>query len=111
MPRSIAWACGSLLAQLGQEGTRLAAIQWLERTIRDSGRGLDEWWRKKGHPDAGQGLSQQVGLGGSDPGCGPHSGLPWRSGSAAPDTRGGAAVVRSVPNAADVVTEHCTGHD
>jgi hypothetical protein len=45
-------AWGSLLAQLGQEGTRLAAIQWLERTIPDSGRGLDEWWRAKGVPDA-----------------------------------------------------------
>jgi hypothetical protein len=45
-------AWGSLLAQLGQEGTRLAAIQWLERTIPDSGRGLDEWWRVKGEPNA-----------------------------------------------------------
>lgn len=45
--RVSAW--GSLLAQLGQEGTRLAAIQWLERTIPDSGRGLDDWWRTKGH--------------------------------------------------------------
>ncbi len=32
---------GSLLAQLGQEGSRLAAIQWLERTVPDSGRGLE----------------------------------------------------------------------
>ena len=39
---------GSLLAQLGQEGSRLAAIQWLERTIPDSGRGLEDWWRSKG---------------------------------------------------------------
>ncbi|WP_370617683.1 SCO6880 family protein [Mumia sp. Pv 4-285] len=39
---------GSLLAQLGQEGSRLAAIQWLERTIPDSGRGLDDWWRERG---------------------------------------------------------------
>lgn len=44
--RVSAW--GSLLAQLGQEGSRLAAIQWLERTIPDSGRGLDDWWRSKG---------------------------------------------------------------
>ena len=44
--RVSAW--GSLLAQLGQEGTRLAAIQWLERTIPDSGRGLDDWWRTRG---------------------------------------------------------------
>jgi hypothetical protein len=48
--RVSAW--GSLLAQLGQEGTRLAAIQWLERTIPDSGRGLEEWWRSKGDPHA-----------------------------------------------------------
>lgn len=41
---------GSLLAQLGQEGSHLAAIQWLERTIPDSGRGLDDWWRLKGVP-------------------------------------------------------------
>jgi hypothetical protein len=44
--RVAAW--GSLLAQLGQEGTRLAAVQWLERTIPDSGRGLEDWWRAKG---------------------------------------------------------------
>lgn len=31
--RVAAW--GSLLAQLGQEGSRLAALQWLERTIPD----------------------------------------------------------------------------
>jgi hypothetical protein len=48
--RVSAW--GALLAQLGQEGTRLAAIQWLERTIPDSGRGLDEWWRERGLRDA-----------------------------------------------------------
>ena len=46
--RVSAW--GSLLAQLGQEGSRLAAIQWLERTIPDSGRGLEDWWRAKGCP-------------------------------------------------------------
>ena len=44
--RVSAW--GSLLAQLGQEGSRLAAIQWLERTVPDSGRGLEDWWRSKG---------------------------------------------------------------
>ena len=48
--RVSAW--GSLLAQLGQEGNRLAAIQWLERTIPDSGRGLEEWWNAKGLRDA-----------------------------------------------------------
>src|SRR4051794_9159020 len=46
--RVSAW--GSLLAQLGQEGSRLAAIQWLERTIPDSGRGLEDWWHAKGDP-------------------------------------------------------------
>src|SRR3954452_12669332 len=46
--RVAAW--GSLLAQLGQEGSRLAAIQWLERTIPDSGRGLEDWWHAKGDP-------------------------------------------------------------
>jgi hypothetical protein len=45
-------AWGSLLAQLGQEGSRLAAVQWLERTIPDSGRGLGDWWRTRGVPDA-----------------------------------------------------------
>ena len=44
--RVSAW--GSLLAQLGQEGSRLAGIQWLERTIPDSARGLEDWWRAKG---------------------------------------------------------------
>jgi hypothetical protein len=44
--RVSAW--GSLLAQLGQEGSRLAAIQWLERTIPDTGRGLQEWWESHG---------------------------------------------------------------
>lgn len=44
--RVSAW--GTLLAQLGQEGSRLAAMQWLERTIPDSGRGLDDWWREQG---------------------------------------------------------------
>ena len=39
---------GSLLAQLGQEGSRLNAIQWLERTIPDSGRGLENWWGERG---------------------------------------------------------------
>ena len=53
--RISAW--GSLLAQLGQEGSRLAAVQWLERTIPDSGRGLDDWWQQRGDrraPNAAQ---------------------------------------------------------
>lgn len=41
-------AWGSLLAQLGQEGSKIASVQWLERTIPDSGRGLEEWWQRKG---------------------------------------------------------------
>ena len=52
--RVSAW--GSLLAQLGQEGSRLAAIQWVERTIPDSGRGFEDWWQSKGDhesPSAG----------------------------------------------------------
>lgn len=48
--RVSAW--GSLLAQLGQEGSRIATVQWLERTIPDSGRGLDDWWRSKGDSSA-----------------------------------------------------------
>jgi hypothetical protein len=47
--RSIA-AWGALLSQSGQEGSHIAAIQWLERTIPDSGRELDEWWRHHGDP-------------------------------------------------------------
>jgi hypothetical protein len=43
---------GSLLAQLGQEGSRLAAVQWLERTIPDTGRGLEDWWLTQGKPEA-----------------------------------------------------------
>ena len=45
-------AWGSLLAQLGQEGSKIASVQWLERTIPDSGRGLDEWWQNKGDRSA-----------------------------------------------------------
>src|SRR4051812_33761653 len=48
--RVSAW--GSLLAQLGQEGSRLAAVQWLERTIPDSRRGLQDWWAARGVPSA-----------------------------------------------------------
>jgi hypothetical protein len=48
--RVSAW--GSLLAQLGQEGSRVAAVQWLERTIPDSGRGLQDWWATQGMPSA-----------------------------------------------------------
>src|SRR3954452_7291890 len=48
--RVSAW--GSLLAQLGQEGSRLAGVQWLERTIPASGRGLGDWWASRGRLDA-----------------------------------------------------------
>ncbi|WP_420819093.1 SCO6880 family protein [Nocardioides iriomotensis] len=45
-------AWGSLLAQLGQEGSRIASFQWLERTIPDTGKGLTDWWSRHGDPDA-----------------------------------------------------------
>jgi len=41
---------GALLAQCGQEGSRVAGLQWLERTIPDTGRGLMEWWERAGRP-------------------------------------------------------------
>ena len=44
-------AWGALLAQCGQEGSRITALQWLERTIPDTGRGLQEWWEQAGRPD------------------------------------------------------------
>lgn len=43
---------GALLAQCGQEGSRIAAIQWLERTIPDSGHDLEHWWRTCGRHDS-----------------------------------------------------------
>ena len=43
---------GALLAQCGQEASRICGLQWLERTIPDSGRGLREWWDKAGRPSA-----------------------------------------------------------
>lgn len=42
---------GALLAQCGQEGSRIAALQWLERTIPDSGHDLELWWHQHGDPD------------------------------------------------------------
>jgi Putative type VII ESX secretion system translocon, EccE len=48
--RVTAW--GALLAQCGQEGTRIAGLQWLERTLPDSGRGLAEWWANAGRKDS-----------------------------------------------------------
>jgi hypothetical protein len=41
---------GALLAQCGQEGSRVAGLQWLERTIPDTGRGLVDWWERAGRP-------------------------------------------------------------
>ncbi|MBO0728255.1 MAG: hypothetical protein J2P57_03280 [Acidimicrobiaceae bacterium] len=43
---------GALLAQCGQEGSRVAGLQWLERTIPDTGRSLQEWWQQAGDRDA-----------------------------------------------------------
>ena len=48
--RVTAW--GALLAQCGQEGSRIAGLQWLERTLPDSGQGLAEWWANAGRPDS-----------------------------------------------------------
>lgn len=48
--RISAW--GALLQQSGQEGSRVAAVQWLERTIPDSGHDLEQWWRDRGDADA-----------------------------------------------------------
>jgi hypothetical protein len=41
---------GALLSQCGQEGSRIAAIQWLERTVPDSGHDLASWWHTHGDP-------------------------------------------------------------
>jgi hypothetical protein len=46
--RVSAW--GALLSQSGQEGSRVAALQWLERTIPDSGHDLEQWWQERGDP-------------------------------------------------------------
>jgi hypothetical protein len=48
--RISAW--GALLSQAGQEGSRVAAVQWLERTIPDSGHDLARWWNEHGDPQA-----------------------------------------------------------
>lgn len=40
---------GALLSQCGQEGSHISALQWLERTVPDSGQALEEWWA--GHGD------------------------------------------------------------
>lgn len=43
---------GALLSQCGQEGSRIAALQWLERTVPDSGHDLEQWWQTRGDPTA-----------------------------------------------------------
>ncbi|MGH3472726.1 MAG: SCO6880 family protein [Nocardioidaceae bacterium] len=48
--RVAAW--GSLLAQCGQEGSKIAGLQWLERSIPDSGHALEQWWDEHGNADA-----------------------------------------------------------
>jgi len=48
--RIAAW--GALLSQSGQEGSRIAALQWLERTVPDSGHDLQRWWTDHGDPNA-----------------------------------------------------------
>ena len=39
---------GALLSQCGQEGSRIGALQWLERTVPDSGHDLELWWHHHG---------------------------------------------------------------
>ncbi|MFP5371675.1 MAG: SCO6880 family protein, partial [Actinomycetes bacterium] len=46
--RVSAW--GALLAQCGQEGSHIAGLQWLERTLPDTGHALHEWWSTQGDP-------------------------------------------------------------
>jgi hypothetical protein len=48
--RVAAW--GALLSQCGQEGSHISALQWLERTVPDSGQALDEWWARHGDHQA-----------------------------------------------------------
>lgn len=43
---------GALLSQSGQEGSHIAAVQWLERTLPDSGHDLEQWWLDRGDPKA-----------------------------------------------------------
>lgn len=44
--RVVDW--GALLSQCGQEGSRISRIQWLERTVPDSGHDLEQWWQAHG---------------------------------------------------------------
>ncbi|GAB3665519.1 hypothetical protein GCM10027596_31820 [Nocardioides korecus] len=39
---------GALLSQCGQEGSRISKVQWLERTVPDSGHDLEDWWTHHG---------------------------------------------------------------
>src|SRR5262249_18043442 len=55
--RIAAW--GALLAQAGQEGSRIAALQWLERTIPDNGHDLAQWWADHGVPGSAYAAAYQ----------------------------------------------------
>jgi hypothetical protein len=48
--RIAAW--GALLSMAGQEGSRVAALQWLERTVPDNGHDLKNWWAERGDQNA-----------------------------------------------------------
>ncbi|QWC86575.1 PrgI family protein [Nocardioidaceae bacterium] len=63
--RVSAW--GSLLAQLGQEGSRIASVQWLTRTIPDSGRGLEDWWQRHGQTGSPAAESYRLLIDGAGP--------------------------------------------
>lgn len=39
---------GAVLAQCGQEGSRISRLQWLERTVPDNGHNLEQWWHDHG---------------------------------------------------------------
>jgi hypothetical protein len=43
---------GALLSQCGQEGSRISKVQWLERTVPDSGHALEDWWQRHGDADS-----------------------------------------------------------
>jgi hypothetical protein len=51
---------GALLAQCGQEGSRVSGVQWIERTIPDTGSSLREWWNKAGRPDSAYAKAYQA---------------------------------------------------
>jgi hypothetical protein len=63
--RIAAW--GALLSQAGQEGSRIAAVQWLERTIPDSGHDLERWWKEHGDDQAPYAATYQELIGQAGP--------------------------------------------